>query len=66
MLRNTRQTSVEAQDRFLDLLTATGCEVAVDANAPEPSLLPHSKRTQVVRSRSGVEWAFGSLGKKNL
>ena len=32
-------TSVEAQDRFLDLLTATACEAAVDANASEPSLL---------------------------
>ena len=36
-------TSVEAQDRFLDLLTATGCEAAVDANASEPSFLKHSK-----------------------
>jgi hypothetical protein len=59
-------TSVEAQDRFLDLLTATGCEVAVDANASEPSFLQYSKRTDVVRGRSGVQWAFGSLGKKNL
>ena len=59
-------TSVEAQDRFLDLLTATGCEVAVDANASEPSLLQYSTRTDVVRGRSGVQWTFGSLGKKNL
>jgi len=57
---------VEAQDRFLDLLTATECEVAVDANASEPSFLQYSKRTDVVRGRSGVEWTFGSLGKKNL
>lgn len=59
-------TSVEAQDGFLDLLTATGCEVAVDANASEPSFLQYSKRTDVVRGRSGVQWTFGSLGKKNL
>jgi hypothetical protein len=59
-------TSVEAQDCFLDLLTATGCEVAVDANASEPSFLQYSKRTDVVRGRSGVQWTFGSLGKKNL
>ena len=59
-------TSVEAQDRFLDLLTATGCEVAVDANASEPSFLQYSKRADVVRGRSGVQWTFGSLGKKNL
>ncbi len=59
-------TSVEAQDRFLDLLTATGCEVAVDANASKPSFLQYSKRTDVVRGRSGVQWTFGSLGKKNL
>ena len=59
-------TSVEAQDRFLDLLTATGCEVAVDANALEPSFLQYAKRTDVVRGRSGVQWTFGSLGKKNL
>ncbi len=58
--------SVEAQDRFLDLLTASGCEVAVDANASEPSFLQYSKRTDVVRGRSGVQWTFGSLGKKNL
>ena len=36
-------TSVEAEDRFLDLLTATGCEAAVDANAsfarPGPRLV---------------------------
>src|SRR5918999_4499740 len=57
--------SVEAHDRFLDLLTATGCEVAVDANASEPSFLQYSKRTEVVRGRSGVQWTFGSLGKKN-
>ena len=57
--------SVEAQDRFLDLLTAAGCEV-VDANASEPSFLQYSKRTDVVRGRSGVQWTFGSLGKKNL
>jgi hypothetical protein len=50
----------------LDLLTATGCEVAVDANASEPSFLQYSKRTDVVRGRSGVQWTFGSLGKKNL
>ena len=55
--------SVEAQDRFLDLLTAAGCEV-VDANASEPSFLQYSKRTDVVRGCSGVQWAFGSLGKK--
>jgi hypothetical protein len=59
-------TSVEAQDRFLDLLTATGCEVAVDANASEPSFLQYSKGSDVVRGRSGVQWTFGSLGKKNL
>ena len=59
-------TSVEAQDRFLDLFTATGCEVAVDANASEPSFLQYAKRTDVVRGRSGVQWTFGSLGKKNL
>ena len=35
-------TSVEAQDRFRDLFTATGCEVAVDANASEPSFLQYS------------------------
>jgi hypothetical protein len=58
--------SVEAQDRFLDLLTASGCEVAVDANASEPSFLQYSKRTDVIRGRSGVQWTFGSLGKKNL
>src|SRR5688572_31122358 len=59
-------TSVEAQDRFLDLLTATGCEVAVDANASEPGLLQYSKRTDVVRGRSGVQWTLRSLGQKNL
>ena len=59
-------TSVEAQDRFLDLLTTTGCEVAVDANASEPSFLQYAKRTDIVRGRSGVQWTFGSLGKKNL
>jgi hypothetical protein len=59
-------TSVEAQDRFLDLLTATVCEVAVDANASEPSFLQYAKRTDVVRGRSGVQWTFRSLGKKNL
>jgi hypothetical protein len=42
-------TLVEAQDRFLDLLTATGCEVAVDADAPEPSFLQYSKRTPDAR-----------------
>ena len=58
--------SVEAQDRFLDLLTATGCEVTVDADASEPSFLQYSKRTHVVRGRSGVQWPFGGLGKMNL
>jgi len=58
--------SVQAQHRFLDLLTATGCEVAVDANASEPSFLQYSKLTDVVRGRSRVQWTFGSLGKKNL
>src|SRR6186997_129499 len=58
--------SVETQDRFLDLLTATGCEAAVDANALEPSFLQYSKRTDVVRGRSGVHGTFGSLCKKNL
>jgi hypothetical protein len=61
-----RSYSVEAQDRFLDLLTATRCEVAVDPNASEPSFLQYSKRTDVVRGRSGVQWTFGSLGKKSL
>jgi hypothetical protein len=56
-------TSIEAQDRSLDLLTAAGCEV-VDANASEPSFLQYSRRTDVVRGRSGVQWAFGSLSKK--
>jgi hypothetical protein len=37
-------TSIEAQDRFLDLLTATVCEVAVDANASEPGFLQYSTR----------------------
>ena len=64
--RNSVPTSVEAQDRFLDLLTATGCEAAVDADASEPSFLQYSKRTDVVRGRSGVQWTFGSLGKKDL
>jgi len=59
-------TSIEAQDRFLDLLTATVCEVAVDANASEPSFLQYSKRTDVVRGRSGAQWTLGSLDKKNL
>src|SRR5204863_668121 len=59
-------TSVEAQDRFLDLLTATGCEAAVDANASEPSFLQHSKRTDVVRGRPGIHGTLGSLGKNNL
>lgn len=54
------------QDRFLDLLTATACEVTVDANASEPSFLQDSKRTEVVRGRSGVQWTLGSLCKKNL
>jgi hypothetical protein len=58
-------TSVEAQDRFLDLLAATVCETAVDANASEPSFLQYAKRTDVVRGRSSVQWAFGGLGKKN-
>ena len=58
--------SVEAQDRFLDLLTASACEGAVDANASEPSFLQHAKRTDIVRGRSGEQWTFGSLGKKNL
>ena len=58
--------SVEAHDRFLDLLTATACEAAVDANASEPSFLQDSKRTDVVRGRPGVQWTLGGLGKKNL
>src|SRR3954454_5190029 len=62
----TRPTSVEAQDRFLDLLTATVCEAAVDANASEPSLLQHSKRSDVVRGRAGVHRSFGSLCKNDL
>jgi hypothetical protein len=74
MLRNTvvRQyiqsvpTSVVAQDRFLDLLTAAACEVAVDANASETGFLQDSKRGDVVRGRSGVQWTFGSLGQKKL
>src|SRR5215210_9382097 len=60
------RTSVEAQDRFLDLLAAAGREVAVDANASEAGFLQYSKRPDVVRSRSSVQWTFGSLGKKNL
>src|SRR4051794_12455424 len=62
----TRPTSVEAQDRFLDLLTATVCETAVDADASEPSFLQHSKRGDVVRGRAGVHRSVGSLGKDNL
>ena len=58
--------SVESQDRLLDLLTATGCEAAVDADASEPSFLQYSKRTDVVRGRSSVHRTFCSLGKKNL
>ena len=59
-------TSVEAQDCFLDLLTATVCEAAVDTNAPEPSFLQDSKRADVVRGRSGIHGTLGSLGKNNL
>ena len=40
--------SVEAHDRFLDLLIATVCEAAIDPDAPEPGFLQHSKRTEVV------------------
>src|SRR3954451_8976803 len=58
--------SVEAQDRLLDLLTATEREAAVDANAPEPSFLEHAKRTEVVGGGSRVHWTLRSLGKKNL
>jgi hypothetical protein len=64
--RSSVPTSVEAQDRFLDLLTATACEAAVDANASEPSLLQHSKRSDVVRGRAGVHRSFGSLCENNL
>jgi hypothetical protein len=32
-------TSVEAQDRFLDLLAAAECEVAVDPDASKPGFL---------------------------
>jgi hypothetical protein len=56
-------TSVEAQDRFLDLLTATRCEVAVDANASKPRFLQDSKRDDVVRGRTGVQRTFGSLSR---
>ena len=65
-LVNSVPPSVEAQDRFLDLLTVAGCEAAVDANASEPSLLQHSKRSDVVRGRAGVHRSFGSLCKNNL
>ena len=59
-------TSVEAQDRFLDLPTATWCEVAVDANALEPSFLQYAKRTDVVRGRSGVQRGRSAVSARRI
>ena len=58
--------SVEPQDRLLDLLPATACEVAIDADAPEPGLFENPQRRRVVRCRAGEEWSFGGHGQEAL
>ena len=63
MPRQFACASVEAHDRFLDLLTPTVCVAAVDPNASEPGFLQYAKRTDIVRGSSASR-DDGSLGQE--
>jgi hypothetical protein len=58
---------VEAQDRFLDLLTATGCEVTVDADASEACFFQYSTASPTygadTAARSGAVTGDGSASR---